>query len=71
MVEHLIDYLERHGRDVGAHPRRLYGVNRMTNAGGQNFGGPGLITIYLDDVAQQHQTILTDIVEPPDKRADV
>ena len=42
----------------------------MTQACGENFGLPRVVLINLDDVLKQQQSVLTDVVQPAEKRAD-
>src|SRR4030095_15314640 len=70
MIEKLIDYLERHRRDVCAHARSFDHVNRMAQTRSKHLRLPTIVLIDLDDVLQQDETVLTDIVQPAEKRAD-
>src|SRR5437660_1220902 len=53
MVEELIDHRGRTGRDVGAHPRGLDDVDRMTAAGDEDLGGELVVVVDLDDLANE------------------
>src|SRR6266446_5990148 len=70
MIEHLIDYLERHSRDVCAHTGGFDRMNRVTNTRGENLSRPGVVCVNLNDVTQQHEAVFTNIIEPAEKRTD-
>src|SRR5258706_15827590 len=70
MIKHLIDYFERHGRDVRAHARGFDRVNGMANAGCEHFSWPRIVSIDLDDVTQQHKSILANVIKPAEERTD-
>src|SRR6266508_2422800 len=70
MVEQLINYLKRHGRDVRAHSRRFDHVYGMAHARSQYFSFPIVVPVDLDDVLEQQQAVFSDIVEPAQERAD-
>src|ERR1051325_1873793 len=70
VIEQLIDHLERNRRDVGAYSRCFDHVNGISQTRRQNFGFPRVVLIDLDDALQQFETVLADVIEPAEKRAD-
>src|SRR6185437_1052901 len=70
VIEHLIDYLEGNGGNVGAHARSFDHVDRMTHAGCKHFCFPIVVSVDLNNVLQQQQAILADIIKPAQERTD-
>src|SRR5262245_58046451 len=53
MLEALLDHGGRTGHDIGAHPRRLDDVNRVTDAGDQHLGRVFVVVEDVNDLADQ------------------
>src|SRR2546425_1196157 len=70
MIEHLIDYLERHSGYVCAHARCFNRVNRMTDARGENLSRPGIVSENLKNVTEQHKAVFPNTMERAEKRTD-
>src|SRR6185369_17573328 len=70
VIEELIDHFERHRRNVCAHPSRLDHMNRVPQTRSENFSLPRIVLVNLNDVLQQQQSVLADVVETAQKRAD-
>src|SRR4051794_14824098 len=71
MLDELLDDFERDGRHVRAHPRGFDDMNRMTYAGGQDFRAPIVVVVNLHDLREHLKAVLTYVIKPPDKGADV
>ena len=79
MLHHLLQHVERHGGDVGAHERGLRHVVGAAHGCGDDFDllavdGVGREVVVVDgrdDVFHLRQTVFGDVVEAADERADV
>ena len=71
MINELGHHFERHCRHVGTNARCFDNVNGMANAGREYFGFPIVVVIDFDDVADEFQTVLSDVIESAHERADV
>src|SRR5262245_25180184 len=70
MIEQLVDNLKRHRRDVGAQAGRFDHMNRIPQTRSEHFSLPVVVLIDLDNVAQQDQSVLSDIVESAQEGRD-
>ena len=64
-------HFEWHRGHICASARRFNHVNGMANAGREHLGLPIVIVIDFHDVTDEFQTVLPDVIESPDERADV
>src|SRR5438874_528697 len=71
MVEERVDNRWRTGADVRAHPGGLHDVHRSARAGDENLGLEFVISIDLDDVADQFHAGRRDVVDAADEGADI
>ena len=71
MLDQLLDHLEGHGSDMCAHARGGDDMDWMADARGQHLCLPVVVTVNFYDLGQQFQSILSNVVQASEKRADV
>src|SRR5687768_16260772 len=71
MFYQLVDDLERHGGHVRSHSRGLYDVDGVAYARRQHLSFPAIISVDLNYLRQQFESVLAYVIETSDKRADV
>jgi len=68
VVDHLLEDLEREGRDMGAGERRLRHVEWVPDRGREDLGVELVDRHDIDELADDDHPVLVDVVEPADER---
>src|SRR5438093_172963 len=67
MLDHFVQNVRRHGRDMCSQFRRLNHVNRVANACNKNIGFDVIVTVNLEDVLNNLHAYVSGVIQAPDE----